>query len=109
MPFADGALIHKKFQDLVPKELFKGMCIVEEIDAKSAIFVKGPVAYDDLAVRIEGEKISEGLDGADTAGDRLPHAGNILLQALAARLRPARSERLYRKQRRIILVMPKTM
>ena len=70
----------------MPEELLQGVGIIVRSDVEVALLVKGAIGYDDVAVRIEAEKVAEGLDGADTAGHRIICAVHELFQRLPGEL-----------------------
>lgn len=82
VPLCDGPLLQQHLQDLMPKELFQGMGVVVRGDAEVPLFVEGAIGDDDVAVGVEAEEVSEGLNGAGAAGHGVAWTCHVLFQRL---------------------------
>lgn len=82
VPLAYGPLLQQHLQEFVTEELFQCVGVVVGGDVEVAIFVKGSIGYDDVAVGIEAQEVAEGLDGAGAAGYGVACACHVLFQCL---------------------------
>jgi len=65
LPFGE-----KHFENIVPEESLQFFQFQRRSDAKHAFSaIEASICYEDVAVRIESKKITEGLHGDDGAGD----------------------------------------
>jgi len=107
VPFSDGAPFQEQFQDLVLKLLTNCVSVSKKVDSETAVCVEETMMWQWGLKARKQPKVWMEQTQPGTA-DPEPTIYSFRL-SYAARLKSARSDWLYKKQRQSILGMPNTM